>query len=81
MMGRSLRFVFDGSERQECASAILFEQIRAEVLAEFGEQLANGTFWQRIKLRRLIRREIARRLPKAPSPYSLYGYSLRVSVW
>jgi hypothetical protein len=74
-MTRVLRFVDDGIERHEIALTVLAEQAFAEVEAEYAEQFAAATFWQRIRLRRLIRQEVARRLPKPPSPYNLYGRS------
>jgi hypothetical protein len=75
--GMSDRFPFlpDGPHRHQQAWNILFEKVETEVLAEYTEQLAGASFWQRLKLRRLIRQEVARRLPKPPSSSSLYGKS------
>lgn len=69
----ALPFVNDGLERHERVFVAQIEQVRVEVEAEFAEQLASATWWERVKLRRLIRQEISRRMPKPPSAQSLYG--------
>jgi hypothetical protein len=74
-MNGVLKFYDGGIERHEQVYAIQVEQVCAEVEAEFAEQLAGASFWQRVKLRREIRREVARRLPKPPSLRNLYGKS------
>ena len=74
-MNQALGILHDSWERHECAHAELAKQVRIEVEAEFAEQLASATFWQGVKLRRQIRLEVARRLPKPPSPYNLHGKS------
>ena len=72
-MNKCLTFLPDGRDRHEQAHVLIAEQIEAEVMAEYAEQLATATVWQRLRLRRLIRQEVARRLPEPPSPRNLYG--------
>lgn len=71
----ALRFVDDGIDRHEIAYSVLLGQIRAQVEAEFAEELTEAGWWQWMHIRRKIRQEAARRAPKPPSGYNLYGRS------
>jgi hypothetical protein len=66
-MNQSQRILSDGSARHRRAVAL---QIRLDVEREYEDQLAQASFIKRLKLRWLMRQEIARRMP---SPKSLYG--------
>jgi hypothetical protein len=64
------RFVEDGYKR---ARAALRPALHAEVEAEYAVQLQEVGFLERMKLKREISREVARRLHKqAPPPDALY---------
>jgi hypothetical protein len=62
-------FVQDGAERY---LAVIVPEIRSAVRAEFAEQLAKASFFQKLQLQRAIRREINRRVTVAISPRALY---------
>jgi hypothetical protein len=62
-------FVEDGDERY---LAVLEAEIRSALLAEYAEQLAKASIFQKLRLHRAIRREIRRRLTDAISPRALY---------
>jgi len=59
------KFVEDGPERAGAA-------IRAEVIAEFAEQLSTASFWQRLRIWRAIDAEVERRLERQAPPDALY---------
>lgn len=63
------RFVPWGYEN---ARAALEDELVAEVSAEFGERLAAANWWQRIWLRRQIRREALARLHQVAPPDACY---------
>ncbi len=68
-MSDSPQFVADGADR--LLDAIVTE-IRAAVEEQYAERLANATLWERWRLRREMRLEIARRRDAAASPLALY---------
>ena len=76
-MNQRSDFVFDGLDRHAVAWDRVYAEVQVEVEAEFAEQLAQAGMWERIKLRREIRQEIARRLPGPPDPANLYGKAPR----
>jgi len=47
--------------------------IRAEVVAEFADQFAAASFWQRFRIRRVINAEVNRRIPQQAPPDALYA--------
>jgi hypothetical protein len=62
-------FLFDGCER---AQAAIEPQIRAQVNAEYATAFAAAGFWGRLRLRREIEHEVARRLDEVSPPDALY---------
>lgn len=67
--GQATGFVADGWERVLRASG---PRIRWEVEQAFTAQLAEAGFWQRVRLRWAIEREIRRRVLEAAPPCALY---------
>jgi hypothetical protein len=66
-MARMFRIVAGGRRRA-------IKAIRAEVVAEFAEQLATaGSIWQRFRIQRAIRIEVKRRLLKQAPRGALYA--------
>jgi hypothetical protein len=68
------KFVVDGFERA-CAS--IEQQVRTDVIAEYADRLAAASFWQRVSLKRKLKRDIERRVAErikatGISPDSLY---------
>jgi hypothetical protein len=68
-MAQQSRFVHDGFCRAQAAAELA---IRAQVIAEFSEQLAEASFWRRLWLRRTIEREVLLRLGRVAPPDALY---------
>jgi hypothetical protein len=66
----SNHFVEDGCERARAAS---IDTIRAEVQREFAERLASAGWWERVRLRYAMRREIKKRLDRVAPPWGLYS--------
>jgi len=62
-------FVFDGYERARGAS---IDQVWAEVELEFAERWAAAGWFERLKLKREMQREIERRLDRVAPPWGLY---------
>ncbi|MDZ4656217.1 MAG: hypothetical protein SH868_01425 [Bythopirellula sp.] len=63
------QFVCDGPARY---GAALEMEVRAEVKAEYAEQLAVASFWRRLQLRWAMSREVVRRVEEAICAESLY---------
>ncbi len=68
-MRRSNGIVVDGYER---AYSAVEPEVRAQVLAEYADRLAEAGFWKRWRLRREIEREIVRRIHEKAPPDALY---------
>jgi hypothetical protein len=68
---RSLRsrFVVDGYSRAQKAAE---PEIRAQVVAEYSEQLETAGLWRRFWWRRKIQREVRLRLSQVAPPDALY---------
>jgi hypothetical protein len=64
-------FVEDGYERA-CDASI--DRIRAAVELEFAERFQTAGWWQRLRLRYEMRREIKRRLDRVAPPWGLYAW-------
>jgi hypothetical protein len=62
-------FVADGAQRYY---AVLHPVIRAEVLEDYAERLANARPMARWTLRLRMAREVSRRIQRAMSPAALY---------
>lgn len=61
--------VADGRER---VVAVELPRIRREVRARYADRRVSSGFWQRLRLRRLIRREIRAELERVAPPSALY---------
>jgi hypothetical protein len=66
---RNEYFVNDGCERARVAA---MEKVRTEVEQEYAGRLASTNWWQRLLLRREMRREIEKRLDAKAPPWGLY---------
>jgi len=61
--------VADGRER---VIALELPRIQREVNARYADRWVSAGFWQRLRLRRLIRREIRAELERVAPPNGLY---------
>jgi len=68
-MPRRTPFVDDGYHRARTA---LQQEVQREVHAEYAERLQQASFFERLKIKRKIRREINRRVLARANPSSLY---------
>jgi hypothetical protein len=62
-------FIIDGADR---LFAILLQQFREEVEAEFAERFAVASWFERWRLRREVAREVKRRIRSAVSDQTLF---------
>ena len=63
------RFIIDGCDRARVA---LKPIILSEVEQEFADQLETASFWQRLRIKREIAREVERRLAEQAPSNALY---------
>ncbi len=63
------KIVADGRERAYDGS---IQQVRAEIEAQYAEELRKAGFWKRILLQRRIEREIRDRMKEIAPPDGLY---------
>ncbi len=68
-MDRKQQFVADGQRRAYDAE---IEHVRTEVEAQYAEELSRAGIWNRLRIRRKIKREIRKRMRDLAPPGGLY---------